>query len=91
MTRESGSSSGMKVRTVPSGHAVYRTMLLSLINIAASVQWLPFGAWGIRAIILGLNGGSEIGIVLRPGWAFVLPRSECCIASSRQSGRCEES
>jgi hypothetical protein len=30
-------------------------MLLQLINIAAAIQWLPIGAWGIRAIILGLN------------------------------------
>ena len=46
---------GHEVGHVLSGHAVYRTMLLSLINLAASVQWLPIGAWGIRAIILGLN------------------------------------
>ena len=46
---------GHEVGHVLSGHAVYRTMLLSLINVAASVQWLPLGAWGIRAIILGLN------------------------------------
>jgi hypothetical protein len=30
-------------------------MLLSLINVAAAIQWMPIGAWGIRAIILGLN------------------------------------
>jgi hypothetical protein len=30
-------------------------MLIQLINISASVQWMPIGAWGIRAIILGLN------------------------------------
>jgi hypothetical protein len=46
---------GHEVGHVLSGHAVYRTMLLQLINIAAAIQWLPIGAWGIRAIILGLN------------------------------------
>ena len=30
-------------------------MLLQLINIATAIQWLPIGAWGVRAIILGLN------------------------------------
>ena len=35
--------------------AVYRTMLLALINLAAAMAWLPIGAWSIRAIILGLN------------------------------------
>lgn len=46
---------GHEVGHVLSGHAVYRTMLIQLINISASVQWMPIGAWGIRAIILGLN------------------------------------
>jgi Zn-dependent protease with chaperone function len=46
---------GHEVGHVLSGHAVYQTMLLQLINIAAALSWLPIGAWGIRAIILGLN------------------------------------
>jgi Zn-dependent protease with chaperone function len=46
---------GHEVGHVLSGHAVYQTMLLQLINIAAAISWLPIGAWGIRAIILGLN------------------------------------
>jgi Zn-dependent protease with chaperone function len=46
---------GHELGHVLSGHAVYRTMLLSLINVAAAIQWMPIGAWGIRAIILGLN------------------------------------
>jgi Zn-dependent protease with chaperone function len=46
---------GHEVGHVLSGHAVYRTMLLALINLAAAMQWLPIGAWSIRAIILGLN------------------------------------
>jgi Zn-dependent protease with chaperone function len=46
---------GHEVGHVLSGHAVYQTMLLQLINIAASLQWLPIGAWGLRAIIMGLG------------------------------------
>ena len=46
---------GHEVGHVLSGHAVYRTMLLQLIDISSSVSWNPIGAWGIRAIILGLN------------------------------------
>ena len=46
---------GHEVGHVLSGHAVYRTMLLQLINIATAIQWMPIGAWGIRAIIFGLN------------------------------------
>ena len=46
---------GHEVGHVLSGHAVYRTMLISLVNLAAAMEWLPIGAWGIRAIILGLN------------------------------------
>lgn len=46
---------GHEVGHVLSGHAVYRTMLLQLINIAASIQWMPIGYWGVRAIIQGLN------------------------------------
>ncbi|HKO32366.1 MAG TPA: M48 family metallopeptidase, partial [Candidatus Limnocylindria bacterium] len=46
---------GHEVGHVLSGHAVYRTMLLQLINIATSIQWMPIGYWGVRAIIQGLN------------------------------------
>jgi Zn-dependent protease with chaperone function len=46
---------GHEVGHVLSGHAVYRTMLLALINLAAAIEWLPIGAWSIRGIILGLN------------------------------------
>ncbi len=46
---------GHEVGHVLSGHAVYRTMLLQLINIATAIQWMPIGAWGVRAIIFGLN------------------------------------
>lgn len=46
---------GHEVGHVLSGHAVYRTMLIQLIGIASAIQWMPIGAWGVRAIILGLN------------------------------------
>jgi Zn-dependent protease with chaperone function len=46
---------GHEVAHVLSGHAVYRTMLMQLITLSQSIQWLPLGAWGVRAIILGLN------------------------------------
>ena len=46
---------GHEVGHVLSGHAVYRTMMLQLISIATAIQWMPIGAWGIRAILFGLN------------------------------------
>lgn len=46
---------GHEVGHVLSGHAIYRTMLLQMINIATSIQWMPIGYWGLRAIIQGLN------------------------------------
>lgn len=46
---------GHEVGHVLSGHAVYRTMLLQLIELATAIQWMPIGAWGVRAIIFGLN------------------------------------
>jgi Zn-dependent protease with chaperone function len=46
---------GHEVAHVLSGHAVYRTMMMQLISLSQSIQWLPIGSWGVRAIILGLN------------------------------------
>ena len=46
---------GHEVAHVLSGHAVYRTMMMQLISLSQSIQWLPIGAWGVRAILLGLN------------------------------------
>lgn len=46
---------GHETGHVLSGHAIYRTMLMQLISISSSVQWIPLGAWGMRAIIAGLN------------------------------------
>jgi hypothetical protein len=40
---------------VLSGHAVYRTMLLNLINLAQRIAWMPIGYLGLRAIIWGLE------------------------------------
>jgi Zn-dependent protease with chaperone function len=46
---------GHEVGHILSGHAVYRTMLIFLINLAARVAWVPFGYIGLRAIILALE------------------------------------
>ncbi|MBH0777205.1 M48 family metallopeptidase [Nocardia bovistercoris] len=37
-----------------SGHAVYRTMLMHLLRISASVGWMPVGGWALRAIVAAL-------------------------------------
>ncbi len=46
---------GHELSHVLSGHAVYRTMLFHLINLAARIAWMPIGYLGIRAIIWGLE------------------------------------
>lgn len=46
---------GHELGHVLSGHAVYRTMLYHLINLARRVAWMPIGYLGIRAIIWGLE------------------------------------
>ena len=46
---------GHEVGHVLSGHALYRTVLTQLVNISASIQWMPLGAWGLRAIVLALH------------------------------------
>ncbi|MFC4561224.1 M48 family metallopeptidase [Nocardiopsis mangrovi] len=46
---------GHEVGHVLSGHAVYRTMLLALIRLAARVAWIPLGYIGIRAIVTALE------------------------------------
>lgn len=46
---------GHEVGHVLSGHAVYRTMLLQLISLSQSIQWLPIGSWGLRVIVLALH------------------------------------
>src|SRR6266705_4783401 len=46
---------GHELGHVLSGHAVYRTMLFHLINLARRVAWMPLGYLGLRAIIWGLE------------------------------------
>lgn len=37
-----------------SGHALYTTMLVQLLQVSGTLSWLPLGALGIRAIIAAL-------------------------------------
>ncbi len=46
---------GHELGHILSGHAVYRTMLLYLIALAARIAWMPIGYIGLRAIIWGLE------------------------------------
>jgi Zn-dependent protease with chaperone function len=46
---------GHELGHVLSGHAVYRTMMFHLINLAQRVAWLPLPYLGLRAIIMGLE------------------------------------
>ena len=46
---------GHELGHILSGHAVYRTMLYNLIQLATRVAWMPLGYIGLRAIIWGLE------------------------------------
>nr|BFD91116.1 M48 family metallopeptidase [Kitasatospora sp. Xyl93] len=46
---------GHEVGHAMSGHAVYRTMLMILTNIAARIAWVPLGNLAITAIITALK------------------------------------
>jgi hypothetical protein len=46
---------GHEVGHVLSGHAIYRTLLVQLVNLSQSIQWLAVGAWGMRVIVLALH------------------------------------
>ena len=46
---------GHELGHVLSGHAVYRTMLYHLINLAARIAWVPLGYIGLRGIIWALE------------------------------------
>ncbi|WP_026875870.1 M48 family metallopeptidase [Jiangella gansuensis] len=46
---------GHEVGHILSGHAVYRTLLLALTNLALRVAWIPLGYMGLRAIVLALE------------------------------------
>lgn len=41
---------GYEMGHVLSGHAVYRTMLIRLLRLQASVSWMPIGALGMRVV-----------------------------------------
>jgi Zn-dependent protease with chaperone function len=45
---------GHEMGHVLSGHAVLRTLLLRLIRLQATVNWVPLGAIGLRAVIAAL-------------------------------------
>ena len=49
---------GHEIGHILSGHAVYRTMLMFLIQLAARIAWMPIGYIGLRGIIWGWRGGS---------------------------------
>ena len=46
---------GHELGHILSGHTVYRTMLLILIQLAARIAWMPLGYIGLRGIIWGLE------------------------------------
>jgi Zn-dependent protease with chaperone function len=46
---------GHEIGHVLSGHALYRTMLLRLVQLSQSMSWLPIGYWGLRAVIMALK------------------------------------
>jgi Zn-dependent protease with chaperone function len=46
---------GHELGHVLSGHAVYRTMLYHLINLARRIAWMPIGYIGIQAIVWALE------------------------------------
>jgi Zn-dependent protease with chaperone function len=46
---------GHEVGHILSGHAVYRTMLLWLIEMAKRIAWMPIGYLGLKGIIFGLE------------------------------------
>ena len=46
---------GHELGHILSGHAVYRTMLYALINLAARIAWMPLGYIGLRGIIWALE------------------------------------
>ena len=46
---------GHELGHILSGHAVYRTMMLILVQLAQRIAWMPIGYIGLRAIIWGLE------------------------------------
>jgi Zn-dependent protease with chaperone function len=46
---------GHEAGHILSGHAVYRTMLFHLARLTTRAVWMPFGYWGLRAIMAALE------------------------------------
>ena len=46
---------GHEIGHVLSGHAVYRTMMLRLVQLTQSMAWMPIGYWSLRAVLAGLR------------------------------------
>ncbi|NSC21699.1 M48 family metallopeptidase [Streptomyces albus subsp. chlorinus] len=46
---------GHEVGHALSGHAVYRTILLFLSNLAMNIAWIPLGSVAVRALMVGLR------------------------------------
>ncbi|MFI9389090.1 M48 family metalloprotease [Kutzneria sp. NPDC052558] len=46
---------GHEVGHVLSGHALYRTMLLRLVELAYNMSWMPVGFWAVRAVLAALS------------------------------------
>jgi hypothetical protein len=38
-----------------SGHALYRTMLIRMLQLMDGMSWMPVGYWGLRAIVFALR------------------------------------
>lgn len=46
---------GHEMGHVLSGHALYRTMLIRLLQLSQAMSWLPIGQLGLRAVIFALK------------------------------------
>lgn len=46
---------GHELGHILSGHAVYKTMLVRLIQLTQSMAWMPIGYWGLRAVVAALR------------------------------------
>ncbi len=46
---------GHELGHVLSGHALYHTMLTTLVKISASLSWVPIGGLGLRVLVLALD------------------------------------
>lgn len=46
---------GHELGHVLSGHALYHTMLKTLVEVSASLSWVPIGGLGLRVLVLALD------------------------------------